>query len=464
MKDIFLRALMRAYDIVVVVVSCYIAMILATLDNVRLPDAYMSFSWFLVILPIIYIFYLSFFKLYDVHNIVYPFRFLPAVFKSTVSTFFAFIFVSFFILKYQASRRFLTVFFTITPLLLLLRNKFVSLIGTVFCFDTSLGRKVLVVGDESRVGQFANILIKKPFPGMNVVGKITTLEQKHFDDSEHKEWSISEIEKYLDSHEVDDVIFCAPKDWVNELNDAMVVCSNRSIPFQVYANFFSFIFSDKNMEDFFGIPVFSFQKEINAPFQMGVKRIIDIVVSFVLLILLSPLFAIVAILIKLTMPGPVLFKQRRSGLGGKEFDFYKFRSMVVEAEELKESLSEQNEISGPVFKIKEDPRITWLGRILRKFSIDELPQLWNVFVGDMSLVGPRPPIPSEVEKYEPWQKRRLIIRPGITCIWQVNGRSDISFDDWVKMDLYYVDNWSLWLDLKILFKTIPAVISGDGAY
>ena len=191
-----------------------------------------------------------------------------------------------------------------------------------------------------------------------------------------------------------------------------------------------------------------------------IKRIIDIVASFTGLILLSPLILIVSMLIKLESKGEVIFKQKRVGLNGKEFYMYKFRSMVVNAEELKEQLESQNEMSGPMFKIKDDPRITKVGKFIRKTSIDELPQLINVIKGDMSLVGPRPSLPKEVKKFEQWMMERLEVKPGLTCIWQISGRNNIDFEDWMKLDIKYVRERSFKLDMKLILKTV-LVLLGD---
>jgi lipopolysaccharide/colanic/teichoic acid biosynthesis glycosyltransferase len=180
-------------------------------------------------------------------------------------------------------------------------------------------------------------------------------------------------------------------------------------------------------------------------------------------VLLSPLLLVVAILVKVTSKGPIFFKQERVGLYGRHFHMLKFRSMVVNAEELKASLMKLNEQTGPVFKMTRDPRVTTIGRFIRKFSIDELPQLVNVLRGEMTIVGPRPPIPQEVEKYEAWQRRRLSVRPGITCVWQVSGRNEISFEEWMYLDMQYIDNWSLGQDLRLIFKTVPVVLTGRGA-
>jgi len=191
---------------------------------------------------------------------------------------------------------------------------------------------------------------------------------------------------------------------------------------------------------------------------------LDVVASSIMLILLSPLFLIVAICIKRDSPGPVFYRCDRVGLGGEHFTFLKFRSMCEGARERKADLQDLNEVDGPVFKVSDDPRITGVGRFLRRSSIDELPQLMHVLTGKMSLVGPRPPEPGEVRQYETWQLRRLSVVPGITCLWQISGRSLIGFDEWMRLDLEYIDNRCFSLDFKILIRTLPAVLSGKGAY
>ena len=196
---------------------------------------------------------------------------------------------------------------------------------------------------------------------------------------------------------------------------------------------------------------------------MFIKRVVDIAVSICALVISAPVMILVAILVKLTSPGPFIFSQIRCGLNGRKFKFYKVRSMVQHAEELKVTLSHLNEKDGPVFKMTRDPRITKIGRYLRKFSIDEFPQFWNVLRGDMSLVGPRPAVPSEITHYKLWQRRRLRMRPGLTCLWAIHGRDNLNFDTWMQLDLDYIESWSLGLDLKIILQTIPRVFWGRGA-
>jgi lipopolysaccharide/colanic/teichoic acid biosynthesis glycosyltransferase len=194
-----------------------------------------------------------------------------------------------------------------------------------------------------------------------------------------------------------------------------------------------------------------------------IKRIIDIIISTVLLIILLPIFICIILLVKVTSKGPLIYKWHVIGKDGKPFTGYKFRTMILDADYLKTSLLKSNEMTGPVFKMKYDPRITKVGKFLRKYSLDELPQLWSVLKGEMSLVGPRPAGPKEWSQYEEWQKRKLSVTPGMTCLWQINGRNEVhEFDEWVKMDLEYIDNWNLLLDFKILLKTIPTVLKGTG--
>jgi exopolysaccharide biosynthesis polyprenyl glycosylphosphotransferase len=217
------------------------------------------------------------------------------------------------------------------------------------------------------------------------------------------------------------------------------------------------------LEELDGVPLLTFTTIPSNPMQLIVKRAIDLGLALFLTLLTLPIQLLAALAIRLTSRGPIFFRQVRCGLNGRHFTLLKFRTMQAGAEGLLPEIAHLNQMSGPVFKAAQDPRLTWVGRVLRRLSIDELPQLWNVVVGDMSLVGPRPPLPDEVSRYEPWQRRRLSMAPGLTCLWQVSGRSELDFDRWMELDLKYIDTWSPILDLKILLKTVPAVLSGKGA-
>ena len=218
-----------------------------------------------------------------------------------------------------------------------------------------------------------------------------------------------------------------------------------------------------SLEYFDNLPLITFSTVPEHSLEIVAKRAVDFFVAALGLILLSPVLALIAAAIKFTSQGPVFYRQVRCGLHGRRFRLVKFRTMIHGAEDRLWEIRHLNEMDGPVFKMRNDPRVTPLGRFLRKFSIDELPQLWNVIKGEMSIVGPRAPLPEEVEHYAIGQRRRLSVKPGITCLWQVSGRSDISFQKWMEMDLQYIDNWSFWLDLRIMLKTIPAVFTGRGA-
>jgi exopolysaccharide biosynthesis polyprenyl glycosylphosphotransferase len=217
---------------------------------------------------------------------------------------------------------------------------------------------------------------------------------------------------------------------------------------------------DQLGEDF---PLLTFSTTPANEVLLAVRRVADVLLSLALLVLLSPFLLAIAVGVKLASPGPVLFRQTRCGLHGRRFTFLKFRTMRTDAERLKPLLEPFNEMDGPAFKMTNDPRVFPFGGFLRRTSLDELPQLWNILRGDMSFVGPRPSVVEEVAQYEPWQRRRLSMKPGLTCLWQISGRNELTFDEWMRLDLEYIDNWSLWLDVKIALKTIPAVLLGRGA-
>lgn len=248
-----------------------------------------------------------------------------------------------------------------------------------------------------------------------------------------------------------------------EMQSAVKLCENFGIPFALPAYHMRFDRARPVDDHAISDGYLHFMTHAFRPHQMALKRLFDIISSAAALVALSPLLIGVAVAVKLTSRGPMFFHQKRVGLHGKPFHMLKFRSMVVNAEELKAKLAALNEQTGPVFKMKNDPRITRVGRFIRKYSIDELPQLINVLRGEMSVVGPRPPIPSEVEKYAAWQRRRLSVRPGLTCIWQVSGRNQISFEEWMYLDMQYIDHWSLKNDINLILKTVPVVITGSGA-
>jgi exopolysaccharide biosynthesis polyprenyl glycosylphosphotransferase len=325
---------------------------------------------------------------------------------------------------------------------------------------------VLIAGTGGMARAHAAELAAHPEWGVEVVGFLTERAEVKLEEVGGVPvlGSMDELPRVLADRIVDEVHVAASRRTLEKLDGPLGVCDEQGIGVRIVLNQLNRLNSNLTVDHVGGVPILSLASVPQDPVSLILKRAMDIAVSLVALLISMPLFILPAmVLIKVTSPGPLIFRQKRVGRTGRNFTLYKLRTMRQDAEQMKASLMAMNEVDGPVFKIKKDPRITAVGRILRKLSIDELPQLWNVLRGDMSLVGPRPPLPAEVAKYERWQRRRLSMRPGITCIWQVSGRSSVAFNRWMEMDLEYIDNWSLGLDLKILLKTIPSVFMARGA-
>jgi exopolysaccharide biosynthesis polyprenyl glycosylphosphotransferase len=277
--------------------------------------------------------------------------------------------------------------------------------------------------------------------------------------------SVERLVELLHEHSVNGVIISAKGSFFDQIETAVRACELEGVEVWLMADFFKTQISRTTFDDFYGQAIMVFRAVPEASWASVAKQLIDFFGAAALLLMLSVPLTVVALLVKLTSPGPIFFRQQRSGLNGRPFTLFKFRTMISNAEQLKHELAMMNEMSGPVFKLTNDPRITRFGRWLRKFSVDELPQLYNVLRGEMSLVGPRPLPVDEVKRFNDLaHRRRLSVKPGLTCLWQVSGRNKVKdFKDWVRLDLEYIDNWSLWLDLKILCRTLPVVLTGVGA-
>jgi exopolysaccharide biosynthesis polyprenyl glycosylphosphotransferase len=368
----------------------------------------------------------------------------------------------------MVSSRYLIVFCVISSVLLVVSR----LVLRLFLERTRLRgrnlRNVLIVGTSRRAIEFANKIQESAELGYRVIG----FADQHWDGIHQLQeggyslaCDLRDLPEFLRTNVVDEVVIALP---VRSFHDAAsrvaAACEQQGIIVRVLSNIFDLKMARSRAEEMEGDFFITHYTGGIDGWPLIMKRVLDFSVALIVLVIVSPVMLMAALLIKVTSPGPIFFTQKRIGRNKRKFTIYKFRSMTVDAESRIEQMHHLNEVSGPVFKIMNDPRITPVGRFLRKTSIDELPQLFNVLKGDMSLVGPRPlPIRDYEGFSEDWHRRRFSVRPGITCLWQVNGRSSIPFEKWMELDMQYIDKWSLWLDLKILARTIPAVLKGFGA-
>jgi exopolysaccharide biosynthesis polyprenyl glycosylphosphotransferase len=372
-----------------------------------------------------------------------------------------------FVLRLDLSRPFLLLFATYAWILLLVfRLTAGRLVGVIRREFGSL-HFVMVVGAGERARRLGEALEQSAAYGVRLRGFLTADPARAGSEIQlrapYPVYALDELSALLSHHVIDEIIFAVGSERLAGLEEVFLLCDEEGVRTRVAVDFFPHVNSEVYLERLGFTPLLTFSAAPHDELRLLMKRVIDIVVAGAGLLVLLPLMALIALLIRLTSPGPVIFRQVRCGLNGRRFTFFKFRSMVENAEEMKQDLAHLNQKT-TAFKIPDDPRLTQVGRYLRKFSIDEWPQLWNVLKGDMSLVGPRPAVPDEIAHYQRWQRRRLRMRPGLTCLWAVAGRDTLDFDTWMKMDMQYIDNWSLALDWKILLLTIPRVLSGKGAY
>jgi exopolysaccharide biosynthesis polyprenyl glycosylphosphotransferase len=368
----------------------------------------------------------------------------------------------------QLSRAWFILFVVLSAIFLLLEKIVLRMIARYVRAKGLNYRTILIVGTGRRALEVARKITGHKYWGYKILGFVSDGHRLPNGWGRYRVYGfVPDLKTLLEQSEfpepIDEIVFAVTRKKLDEMKQIFLMCEELGIRTRVAMNFFSNRVARIELEELEGIPFLTFTTTPSDETQLALKRLLDVTVSLVLLALSLPALVIAALAIKITSPGSVLFKQERIGLNGRIFTLYKFRTMIERAHELRDEMSHLNEMTGPVFKVSADPRVTRVGRILRRFSLDELPQFWNVLKGDMSLVGPRPPIPEEVKSYHRWHRRRLSMKPGLTCLWQVSGRNKIDFDRWMQLDLQYIDNWSPSLDLKILLRTIPAVLSGRGA-
>lgn len=373
--------------------------------------------------------------------------------------------VAVYLMRIDLSRPFMLLYVALAWLLLsLFRLNAGSLVGAIRK-EFSQPYYILIAGTGERALRIADTIERAGAHGLVLQGFLDAAPDRAVMSlaNDYPVWHMDRLPDLLRASVIDEVVFAVPSERLAELEDVFLACDEEGVRTRVAVDFFPHVNSQVYLDRLSEVPLLTFSAAPHDEVKLFLKRMIDIVLSGAALIVLAPLLLLLTAVIKLTSRGPAVFRQERCGLSGRRFTVYKFRSMVLDAEARRAELEHLN-TKQTAFKIPNDPRLTSVGHFLRKFSLDELPQFWNVLKGDMSLVGPRPAVPHEVERYESWQRRRLRMRPGLTCLWAINGRDQLDFETWMRMDMQYIDTWSLWLDWQIMMRTIPQVLLGKGAH
>jgi exopolysaccharide biosynthesis polyprenyl glycosylphosphotransferase len=480
-RSAFLRRIVIAYDVMVSVVAFFatlflrdwlaraedrsgpVATFLKSIGGVPPGINPADYQWLLVGLVPIWMIALDNAKAGDVrlqHRIA-AWRYL----RATVVGLALFIFATFLFKLGFVARSFVVLFGVVQFFSLVLARVVLAETVKLVRRQPGDGHRVVIVGSGEQAVSFAQSLRQSTPWNVQLLGFVQVPGEAIHPQARPQLGYVGSLEGLLDRQPVDEVVFAVPGKPPDLFRDAIAACDERGVDVLLtlppqYPQSGTVEIAQVSGFDY---PLLGLRRVPTDEARLALKRLLDMVGGLIGLVLASPILLGTAIAIKATSEGPVFFGQVRAGRNGRKFTMWKFRSMVVDAEKLRAKLQHLNEMGGPVFKIKHDPRITAVGRFIRKTSIDELPQLFNVMMGDMSLVGPRPALPSEVEQYQAWQRRRLSVKPGLTGLWQVSGRNQVDFDEWMQLDLKYIDTWSLWLDIKIILKTIPVVLFHKGA-
>jgi len=452
------------FDVLISLLSFYVAILIR--DLISEPPVVVTQEYLIVGLIIIPVWFLLF-KTANIARIYRTKRYSAIFLEYTkvVGIGVGIIFLSIFTLKlYDISRVAIFLFGPINLVLLFSSRIVLFRIMKHFRANGANTRNVLVIADDSAESFLYKLFDNKEW-GYNVkyiISNSNNIHRKFKDRTAVRPEKLS-IRNLLANEIIDEVIYC--KDDINQskLRSIVYDCEEVGVIFRMQSQLFHMSATKAHLSHFEDTPFLTFMNTPSDLLALKLKRIISFLASLGILIIWSPVILGISVLIRLSSKGPVFFKQERVGLRGRRFLMYKFRTMVQNAEDLKAQLMDANEADGPAFKIKDDPRVTKIGKFLRKTGLDELPQFYNILIGDMTLVGPRPPIPEEVKQYENWQLRRLSMPPGLTCTWQIKpDRNKISFEEWMKLDLQYIDNWSNKLDIILFLKTIKTVLKGSG--
>lgn len=421
--------------------------------------------WKILGLSVVWVVILDRLRSYSYQRFTSLYKEFSNIFKAIIIGVFVF-FASFFIFRFQyVPRTYIFIFAIINFVCLDFEKLVLFKIAKIIRKKGKSRKKILVVGTGNKAITFVKTVEKNMGWGLDIIGLLSNKDEERGQTLFGKKilGTFSDITEVMHEKIIDEVIISVSDNDFASVKEVLETCEREGVQVRLNSDFFGYLLKKVSVDYVYNLPIVSFYTTSNDEWALYLKRFMDLFISASLLIILLPWFVLIVVLIKLTSKGSIFYEWNVVGLNKKPFRSWKFRTMVQDADQLKEKLMKKNEMKGPVFKIKNDPRITKVGRLLRKFSMDELPQLWSVFKGDMSLVGPRPPLQSEMIKFESWHRRKLSMKPGITCLWQIKGRNVINnFDDWAKLDLQYIDNWNIWLDIKILFLTVFTVLQCSG--
>lgn len=460
----FFRRATIIFDMLLIAASFYIAYAIRDLyEGLYFFSSYYWLIPFLVLTWSVSLYVLGMYQSFRLRSLG---RMLSVILRAGITVFIVFGCVTYLFKLSYISRTLIAAVFMVTIVLLTIEKVILLLLLHRLRAKGFNFRNILVVGTGERAKRFVEKVKKHREYGLNILGIIDEDQSRVGQDIGGYKvvGDFQFIPDILLSTAVDHVIFIVPRASLDKIQPVILTCETLGVSVSVAVDLFQTQFTKPRQDVMLGVPLLTFETTSDKHQALIFKRIIDIIVSALALVILAPIFVVIAAIIKSTSNGPAVFSQERSSVNGRRFKLYKFRTMDKDAEGKLNDLMVHNQMDGPAFKMDNDPRVTPVGKFLRKSSLDELPQFYNVLRGDMSLIGPRPPLPSEVEKYDFWQRRRLSMRPGLTCLWQVSGRNKIKdFDEWARLDLRYIDEWSPLLDTKIFLKTIPTVLFGIGA-
>jgi len=478
-KKLLYGLLLVASDVVFLALSYYLSYYLRFYTTIfgeskpiySIDENYVFYSM-IFILSAIFIFFL--FNLYNWDNIYRGSGYYTRIFKAISINIVVIIIFGYLFETFSFSRIWIFLLFFTSAFLIFLSRLIIEIVTQKLIQKLHLSSRVLIVGVGEHAKRIEDSLNKYSHGLYKVVGYVDKLEKlkacrEYLEESLYQKKNIimgclEDLKEIVKKSGAQRIIISSPEYKYYEILNILEELKGLDVSILIFPGFFEFSIRRMAMREIGGIPLMQVTNIGFFGLNLFYKNMIDYVLGSILFLFFISIYLIIGVIIKLDSKGPIFFKQKRYTKDYREFYIYKFRSMYIDAEERLKELRKYNEADGPVFKIRSDPRITRVGRFLRKFSIDELPQLINVLQGELSLVGPRPPIPEEVEQYDEWQKRRLNVKQGITGLWQISGRSNLNFEEMAKLDLYYIQNWSITLDIKIILKTIPAILFGKGAY